>query len=112
MYDGFTSVPWTAPPVNEMKSDPLAFLFTLTHTSHQAKCDFEEAKTAVWHKAEAGPIIGSNQDLYLDDQSNWINNNYINLSFAYIEKSDGTDRRTYSDFMPFTPEDIEVHKLL
>jgi hypothetical protein len=83
IFGGFTSVNWDCS--NDSKSDPSAFLFSLTNKDNQpCKMGQIDAIDSIFCSSECGPIFGHGHDLLICDSSNTRMESYVNLGAIRI----------------------------
>jgi hypothetical protein len=85
IFGGFTTVSWESPTDHKFKSDPNAFIFSLTNKDNQPvkiKIDPDEHEYAIYCNSEYGPTFGED-DIHIADNSNTTMNSYSDLGWTY-----------------------------
>ena len=76
---------WSSPSHCAFKTDPTAFLFTLTNPANmplKLKIEAGQEGNAVEHHSGYGPRFGNGADLYVSDESNKNMNSFV-YSLSY-----------------------------
>ncbi len=115
IFGGFTTVSWDSS--NGWKSDPNAFIFSLTNKDNQPlkmKVDLDEHESAIRCYPEYGPTFGGGFDILIVDKANTTMESYSKLGCAYShpQYAVGTDEaETFlSGSQFFQLDEIEVYQ--
>jgi len=84
IFGGFTTVNWDSS--NGWKSDPSAFLFSLTNKENKPvkmEIDPNEHQYAIYCDSRHGPIFGGGRDIQITNNSNTKMDSYSDLGFSY-----------------------------
>ena len=81
IFGGYTDATWDHS--NRFKSDPNAFIFSLTN-KYNEKCKIETSNEdfSIFYSELHGPIFGQN-DIRVLSEANKVHSSYSNLSFTY-----------------------------
>ena len=108
VFGGFTSINWNSG--NDFKSDPSAFLFSLTNKDNQPSKikQISTTKSIICHSGY-GPTFGDN-DIYLCDSSNTTENSFSNLGQSYQHPQPSQGQSYLAGSFKFQLSEIEVYK--
>jgi hypothetical protein len=82
IFGGFTSIDWNG--IFQYKSDPNAFLFSLTNKDNQP-CKMRQNSTnqSIYCRPDTGPIFGGGNDIRICGYANTTAESYSNLGYSY-----------------------------
>ena len=91
IFVGFTLASWESCDTGKFKSDPNAFLFSLTNKDNQPckmKIDQNKHQHAIYCRSYRGPsfgdsIFGAGRDIHIVDRANAVKESYSNLGYTY-----------------------------
>ena len=113
IFGGFTTVSWDG--LNEFKSDPNAFIFSLTNKDKKPlkmKIDPNEHQAAIYCGSEYGPTFGA--DIYIGNHSNIIVSSYSDLGYFYRHPQIKFGKNEAQTFLAgsfkFQLDEIEVYQ--
>ena len=108
IFGGFTTIGWDSS--SGFKSDPNAFLFSLTNKDNQP-CKMKQIDTnqSIYCHSGYGPIFGAN-DLYICDNSNTTAGSYSDLGHSYQHPQPSQGYSYLAGSHPFQLSEIEVYK--
>ena len=113
VFGGFTSVEWDSS--SGWKSDPNAFLFSLTNKDNQPakmKVDSNEHQYAICCDSDYGPIFGVGPDIIIANNANTTMDSYSNLGDSYKHPQYGWGTNGANTFLAgsksFQLDEIEV----
>ena len=82
IFGGFTTATWDS--ISESKSDPNAFLFSLTNNYNKpCKMKKNPGQNAIYCHPSYGPTFGDGHDICIYSKSNTTNGSYSNLGNTY-----------------------------
>jgi hypothetical protein len=106
IFGGFTSITWDRS--HQFKSDPNAFLFSLTNKDNQSfKIRQINASNSIYCHPGYGPTFGGSHDLHICDSSNTTAGSYSYLG-SFYQHPQGQRFLTGSQY--FQLSEIEVYK--
>jgi hypothetical protein len=109
IFGGFTSVTWNGS--GQYKSDPSAFLFSLTNKDNQP-CKMRQinAQHSICCFPEFGPIFGGGHDIFICNNANTTTGSYSNLgnSYQHPQPEQGQSYLARTQF--FQLSEIEVYQ--
>jgi hypothetical protein len=85
IFGGYTEAEWESPTNGKYKSDPNAFIFSLTNKDNQPlkmKIKLNEHEFSINCHSRYGPIFGN--DIHIANNANTTMNSYSKLGFTYI----------------------------
>jgi BTB/POZ domain-containing protein KCTD9 len=117
IFGGFTSVSWESSAYGKFKSDPYAFIFSLTNKDNQPlkmKIDPNQHKWAILCYSSYGPMFGY-CDINIDNNANTTMNSYSFLGspFKHPQYAYGTNEaRTFlAGSYKFQLNEIEIYQI-
>jgi hypothetical protein len=106
VFGGFTSINWNCS--NDYKSDPNAFLFSLTNRDNQpSKMRQINTTDSILCHSGYGPTFGGGHDIFISDSANTTMDSYLNLGNSY-RPTQGVSFLAGSS--PFQLSEIEVYE--
>jgi hypothetical protein len=115
IFGGFTTKTWGGP--DGYKSDPNAFLFSLTNKDNQSckmNIDPNKHQYAIRCYSELGPTFGCGHDVFIDSNANANTSSYSNLGDAYkhpqYAKGTYQAKSFLAGFFQFQLSEIEVYQ--
>jgi hypothetical protein len=87
IFGGFTTVAWQSTMPHQYKTDPNAFLFSLTNRDNRPyllKIKPKQSPYAICCYSLFGPIFGNGHDIFIASNSNESMDSYANLGFTYV----------------------------
>ncbi len=115
IFGGFTAV--KLDKSNKYKSDPNAFLFSLTNNDDQPlklKIDSNRHESAIRCHPKFGPIFGSGDDICIADNANTTRKNYSRLGHTYKHPQYAQGTNEAKTFLAgsnrFQLDEIEVYQ--
>jgi hypothetical protein len=108
IFGGFTSIDWGSS--SGWKSDPKAFLFSLTNKDNQP-CKMRQNNTnkSIYCRPDYGPIFGYN-DFYICDFANTTAISISNLGHSYQHPQPDQGQSYLAGTSPFQLSEIEVYQ--
>jgi hypothetical protein len=108
IFGGFNSIPWDNS--SGWKSDPNAFLFSLTNKDNQP-CKIRQIKTScsIYCHSGVGPIFGNN-DITIYNNANTTACSISNLGQSYQHPQPSQGQLFLAGSHPFQLSEIEVYK--
>ena len=110
IFGGFTSVTWNGS--YQYKSDPNAFLFSLTNRDNRP-CKIRQINTtkSIYCNSEYGPIFGGGNDIRIANNANTTMGSYSNLSHSYYQHPQPSQGNSYlAGSYQFNLSEIEVYQ--
>jgi hypothetical protein len=106
VFGGYARVPWTSS--GSYRSDPNAFLFTLSNPSNLAPTKFARTGSGneLYDETSYGPTFGSGHDLYIADQCNSNTTSRSTLGYSFSNSSGSSSVLTGTK--NFQVKEIEV----
>ena len=112
VFGAYTAMAWDS--ISKHKSDPTAFIFSLTNPSKQPQfIPIKTATEAIYCCSSHGPIFGS-YDICIQNNSNISDGNYSELgnSFDFKLQSPETPESFLAGSRKFKTVEVEVYKLI
>ena len=118
IFGAFTTAKWeSCKRPGKMKSDPNAFIFSLTNKDNtllKMKVDPRRHETAIYCHSSIGPSFGGGCDILIANNSNTAMNSYSKLGYSYShpQYAQGTNEahRFLSGSHKFQLDEIEVYQ--
>jgi hypothetical protein len=117
IFGGFTTIEWDS--LNEFKTDPNAFLFSLTNKDNKPlklKIDPNRPQSAIYCNSSCGPSFGGGYDIFISDYANTTikSRSGLGSSYKHTQYTFGTNRaKTFlAGSYKFQLDEIEVFKKL
>ena len=109
IFGGFTSIDWDN--TRGFKSDPCAFLFSLTNKDNQP-CKMRQINTnkSILCCSSYGPTFGGGYDIYVCDSANTTPGSYSNLGHSYQHPQPSHGYSYLAGTNQFKLSEIEVYK--
>jgi hypothetical protein len=109
IFGGFTSINWDCS--SERKSDPNAFLFSLTNKDNQP-CKIRQINTncSIYCHSAYGPIFGGGNDLHICNNANTTPGSYSKLGNSYQHPHPEQGQSYLAGTQIFQLSEIEVFK--
>jgi hypothetical protein len=109
IFGGFTSINWESS--GEWKSDPNAFLFSLTNKDNQP-CKMRQINTnqSIYCSSAYGPAFGGGSDFYICNAANTIAGSGSNLGRSYEHPQPSQGQSFLAGSNPFQLSEIEVYQ--
>jgi hypothetical protein len=119
VFGAFTAVEWESlPPPGKFKSDPRAFLFSLTNKKNKPlkmKIEPNRCENAIFCNSELGPSFGDD-DIWIENNPNKTMGGISYLGFAYKHPQYACGSEQAKSFLAgrcaFELEEIEVYQKL
>jgi hypothetical protein len=115
IFGGFSAVNWESS--NGYKSDPNAFIFSLTNIENKPikmKIDSKRHQYAIRCNSDYGPTFGGGHDIYVANNANTGMNSVSNLgrTYRHPQYEEGTDeaKTLLAGSFQFQLDEIEVYK--
>jgi hypothetical protein len=117
IFGGFTSINWDSLGRWRHKSDPNAFLFSLTNGDNRPlkiKIDPNQRQYAIYCDSEYGPLFGGGHDICIANNANTTMGSYSDLGYTYKHPryANGTNeaQTILAGTEYFQLDEIEVHQ--
>jgi len=109
LFGGFTSVTWESS--NKFKSDPNAFLFSLTNKGNKP-CKIKQIITtkSIGCHPDYGPTFGGGHDLHICNNANITAASFSNLGHSYQHPQPSRDQSYLAGSHKFQLSEIKVYK--
>jgi hypothetical protein len=109
IFGGFTSISWDSSC--QYKSDPSAFLFSLTNKNSQP-CKMRQVNygDSIYCKSDYGPTFGGGKDIYVCDYANRLAGSYSNLGREYQHPQPSQGQSFLAGSFKFQLSEIEVYQ--
>ena len=115
IFGGYTTVSWESPARGKYKSDPNAFIFSLTNKENKPlkmNINPNQHESAICCHSSWGPTFG--EDIHISNNSNTTIYSYSNLGFTYKHPQYEEDTDEASTFLAgshyFQLDEIEVYQ--
>jgi hypothetical protein len=115
IFGVFTSVSWESPTDKKFKSDPNAFIFSLTNKDNRPlkiKIDPDEHEFAIFCHSEYGPTFGG--DIHIANNANTTMESYSSLGWTYKQpqyEEETNEAKTFlAGSFKFQLDEIEVYQ--
>lgn len=112
VFGGYTSQPWDG--TSGSKSDPTAFLFTLTNPNEIPPTRYpikpEECENAIYCSTGGCAIFGDGRDLYVAPAAHQNTQSYANFPTSYLDTT-GRGQETFTGTQKFTIGEVEVYSV-
>jgi hypothetical protein len=111
IFGGFASIPLDSS--NQNKSDPNAFLFSLTNKDNQpSKIRQINTTYSIYCHSSHGPTFGGGHDIHIANNANTTMGSYSNLGFAYQHPQPSQGQSYLAGSYNFQLSEIEVYEKL
>ena len=117
IFGGFSSVSWESPANGKYKSDPNAFIFSLTNKENQPikmKIDPNKHEYAIGCHSEYGPIFGGGHDICIANNANTTTDSFSYLGYSYKHPQYEYETNEAQTFLAgsfnFQLDEIEVYE--
>jgi hypothetical protein len=108
-FGGFTTVSWDSS--GQYKSDPNAFLFSLTNKDNQpCKMRLIHTQYSIFCHSSHGPIFGGGNDLYICTNANTTAGSYSYLGHTYEHPEPSQGESYLAGSAEFQLSEIEVYQ--
>jgi hypothetical protein len=109
IFGGFTSISWES--FGQYKSDPNAFLFSLTNRDNQP-CKIRQINTeySIYCGSAYGPTFGNGHAIYICDFANRLAGSYSKLGHSYQHPQPSQGHSYLAGSHPFQLSEIEVYQ--
>jgi hypothetical protein len=109
IFGGFASINWDSS--GQYKSDPNAFLFSLTNKDNQSsKIKPIDTMHSIYCGSEYGPTFGGGHDFHVFDNANVKAGSYSNLGHSYQHPQPSQGQSYLAGSAQFELNEIEVYK--
>jgi hypothetical protein len=109
IFGGFTSITWESS--SKFKSDPSAFLFSLTNRDNQpSKIRQINTNESIYCGSLYGPTFGGGKDIYICDFANRLAGSYSKLGHSYQHPQPSQGHSYLAGSHPFQLSEIEVYQ--
>ena len=111
IFGGFASIPWDSS--NQNKSDPNAFLFSLTNKDNQPfKMRQINTNKSIFCMSGYGPTFGGGHDIHIANNANTTMGSYSNLGIGYQHPQPSQGQSYLAGSYKFQLSEIEVYEKL
>jgi hypothetical protein len=109
IFGGFTSINWNSSSGH--KSDPNAFLFSLTNKNNQP-CKIRQINTnkSIYCNSAYGPAFGGGHDIRIANNANTAQGSYSNLGVSYQHPQPSQGHSYLAGSYQFNLSEIEVYQ--
>ena len=109
IFGGFTSINWDSS--GQYKTDPNAFLFSLTNKNNQPS-KMRQIKTtySIYCNSGYGPTFGGGHDFHICDSANTAAGSYSNLGHSYQQPQPSQGQSYLAGSYKFQLSEIEVYQ--
>jgi len=109
IFGGFTSIHWDSSL--QFKSDPNAFLFSLTNKNNQP-CKIRQINTnkSIFFHSGCGPTFGGDNDLHICNSANTTVGSYSILGHTYEHPQPSQGDSYLAGTNPFQLSEIEIYQ--
>jgi hypothetical protein len=109
IFGGFTSIDWSSSDLP--KSDPTAFLFSLTNKVNQpSKIRQINTTQSIYCKSDYGPTFGRGHDLRIYNNANTTAGSHSRLGHSYQHPQPNLVRSFLAGSAEFLLSEIEVYQ--
>ena len=109
IFGGFNSINWNGSSL--YKSDPNAFLFSLTNQDNQP-CKISQLNTAksIYSQSNYGPTFGGGADLHICNYASYTKGSYSKLGHSYQHPQPNQGRSFLAGSAEFLLSEIEAYQ--